>query len=76
MKTPFEQHGATIDRVFVIENLQAILAVIHALRPQKTSLIKQTEFETIVYAAKEDAYEEIMRGIAQFIASKTNIKPE
>lgn len=75
LQTPMEQHKDAIQRVFVIENLQAILAVLHSLRPMKTSLIKEDQFQTVVNAAREDAFEDIMKGVAQFIAENAKIKP-
>lgn len=74
LQTPFELHKDAIKRVFVLENLQAILAVIHHIRPVKSQNVCENEFQTIVKAAKEDAYDEIMSGVAQFIAENSTIK--
>lgn len=74
LQTPMEQHKDAIQRVFVLENLQAILAVIHSLRPVKTQLVGDSEFQTIVRAAQEDTYENVMKGVAQFIAENAKIK--
>lgn len=76
LQTPMEQHEDAIKRVFVIENLQAILAVIHHIRPGKSWRVGENEFQTVVKAATEDAYDQVMQGIAQFIAESANIKKE
>lgn len=75
LQTPFEQHQDAIKRVFVLENLHAILAVLHHIRPARTQFVGDNEFSTVVKAAQEDAYENVMKGVAQFIAENASIKP-
>jgi ribosomal protein S3AE len=71
---PLELHKEAIARIFTYANVQPILEVLRHCRPLKSRNVKESEFETIVNAAKEDAYDDLMESIVQFIINN-NAEP-
>lgn len=72
-KTPYEQFEVSIKEIFTFEHLPAIIALINHVRPKHESFVKEDEFSTLVYAAKNDAIDELVNRINTFIISNTNL---
>lgn len=60
----------TIDKIkniFTQDNIPAILAVINHVRPVYTDLCKESEYLTVVNAAKLDAVHELTQNIINYV---------
>jgi len=71
-KTPYEQYEVSIKEIFTFEHLPAIIALINHVRPKHESFVKEDEFSTVVYAAKNDALDDLVKRINTYIIGNTN----
>jgi hypothetical protein len=61
-----------INDVFTPDNIVGIVELINYLSPRETSRVKDTEYETIVAAAKADAISNMIQAIMNYsLNSKT-----
>jgi hypothetical protein len=67
------KHKDVINDVFTPENLTGIVELINYLSPRETSRIKDTEYETIVAAAKADAVNNMVQAIMTFSLNNNKI---
>lgn len=70
MQEQLEKYKVTIDDIFTIKNLPAILTVMQSLKPPYGDRCKETEFDTIVYCARIDGMDYLINQMKDYVSRK------
>lgn len=70
LQSDLERYAASIDRIFTRDNLPAILAVLNHLLPRDKERTKDSEFNTLVAAARYDGAINIVNDVITFVQGR------
>lgn len=74
MQEQLQKYEATLADIFTAEKLPAIVCLLNALRTHNDFRVLGDEFQTLVYAAKLDGQDDLIRAVIQYVGNNNNVK--
>lgn len=74
MQEQLKQYEVKLRELMVPENLGAIVCLLNSLRLHNETRVLDSEYNTLVYAAKLDGQDDLIRAVVTYVGQNNNIQ--